>query len=158
MRWAILITATIFFFACKPKEYIFQASRQTEYIQRLTPVVLPVETASADAILECSREGVVLLSKLNIETSRNAHLTFLLDSLGNLSVDAVVNRDTVYLPSDSTVITTDVVRTEIEYRDRELTWWQKVKQEAGGITVCIVALLVVYAVVRLILFIKKKFL
>jgi hypothetical protein len=111
-------------------------------------VVLPVETASADALLECSREGVVLLSRLNIESSRNAHLSFLLDSVGNLSVDAVVGRDTVFLPSDSVVITTDVVRTEVLYRDRELTKWQKFKQEAGGVTIGILAFLLVYVVVR----------
>jgi hypothetical protein len=158
MKWAIPITATIFFFACKPKEYTFQANRQIEHIQRLTPVPLPLETASADAILECSRDGIVLLSKLNIETSRNAHLTFLLDSLGNLSVDATVGPDTIYLPSDSTIITTDITRTEIEYRDRELTKWQKIKQEAGGITICLIALLIVYAIIRLIMLVKKKFL
>jgi hypothetical protein len=45
-------------------------------------------------------------------------------------VDATVERDTVYVPSDSVVTT--VVETVVEYRDRALTRWERIKQEVGG--------------------------
>lgn len=111
-------------FSCKPVETVVSDRVRTEHIQRLVPVVLPVETASARAMLECTAEGLVLLSKLNIETSRNACLSLALDSVGNLYVDALLNRDTVFLKSDSILISKDVVRTEVEYRDKPLTKWQ----------------------------------
>ena len=48
-------------------------------------------------------------------------MSILINSLNNLSVDAVVERDTLFLPSDSVIITKDVLSTEIEYRDKELS-------------------------------------
>ena len=128
---------------------------RVEYIQRLVPVVLPVETASAQAVLECSAEGLVLLSRLNIEASRNAYLNLMLDSIGRLYVDALFRGDTVYLPADSVVITNDILRTEIQYRDRELTKWQKFKQEAGGLAIGVSVALVLATVVYLFLRFKR---
>lgn len=154
MKYILPILA-IFFFACKPKETILTNNIQTEYIQRLIPIILPIETAKADAILECSAEGMVLLSKLNIETSRNAHLTFLLDSIGNLSVNTTYNPDTVYIPSDSVIITKDVTHTEIEYRDKDLTKWQSIKQEAGGLAIGICSAFLIFVAVKLFLKFKK---
>ena len=138
---------------CKPKEILLHNDVKTEYIRTLTPVILPVESASATALLECTREGMILLSRLNVETTKNAKMNILIDSLNNLSVDAVVERDTLYIPSDSVIITKDVLRTEIEYRDKELTKWQKLKQEAGGIAIggCVALLVLV------IIFIISKF-
>ena len=121
MKNLVLFLTFFFLASCKPREVILNNNERIDRIQRVVPVILPIETASAKAILECSAEGAVMLARLNVESSRNARLTFLLDSLGNLSVDAVVDRDTIYLPSDSVIITRDVVRTEVEYKEKELT-------------------------------------
>ncbi len=145
----------IFFFACKPVETVLTNNVNTEYVQRLVPVILPIETANASAMLECSAEGMVLLSKLNIETSRNAYLSLALDSIGNLSVNTVFDPDTVYLKSDSVIITKDVTHTEIEYRDKELTKWQKLKQEAGGLAIGICLAILIYLAIKLFLKFKK---
>ena len=158
MKYVLLVITTIFFFAsCKPTELITHNDVRTEYIQRLVPVVLPIETASAQAMLECNKEGLVLLTKLNIETSRNAHLNLLLDSIGNLSVNTIVERDTLYIPSDSVIITKDVLRTEIEYREKELTKWQKAKQEAGGIAIGISIAVILALIIFVVIKIKRLF-
>ena len=101
-------------------------------------------------MLECNAQGMVLLSRLNIETTRNARLLFLLDSMGNLSVNAIVRGDTIYLPSDSVIITNDVVRTEVEYKEKELTRWQGIKQEAGGLAIGICAAVIIFVAIKLI--------
>jgi hypothetical protein len=146
----LAIFLTFFFLAsCKPKEVILNNNERIDRVQRLVPVILPIETASAKAILECSAEGAVLLARLNVESSRNARLTFLLDSLGNLSVDAIVDPDTIYIPSDSVFINKDVVRTTVEYKEKELTLWQKVKQEAGGLTIGLCVAAIIFVVIRL---------
>jgi hypothetical protein len=127
-----------------------------EYIHRLEAVALPVERASARALLECSEEGLVILSRLNIESSRNAYLQFLLDSVGGLLVESEFGGDTVYVASDSVLVTREVVRTETEYRERELTRWEKIKQEVGGIGIGLGAFLVVYVLIRLWRYVRKK--
>ena len=154
MKSRHLLLLMIFFFvhySCRSKETVLYNDVKTEYIRTLTPVILPVETASASAILECTKEGMVLLSRLQIETTKNAKMSILIDSLNNLSVEAIVERDTLFLPSDSVIITKDVLRTEIEYRDKELSRWQKAKQEAGGIAIgaCIaLVILTVFLIIR----------
>ncbi len=142
-------------FSCKPVETVVSDRVQTEHIQKLVPVILPVETASARAMLECNAEGMVLLSKLNIETSRNAYLSLALDSIGNLYVDALLNRDTVFLKSDSIIITRDIVRTETEYREKQLTGWQTFLLDFGNIIFWIVVGMVAGGGVWLFLKLKR---
>jgi hypothetical protein len=54
----------------------------------------------------------------------------------------------VYLPSDSVIVTIDNVRTEIEYKEKELTKWEKVKQEAGGLAIGICAAFAIFVVLK----------
>ena len=116
---------------------------RTEVVQRLMPVVLPFESASATAVIECNKEGMAVLSRLNIETSRNARLGILIDSLNNLSVSSVALRDTVWVVSDSVVVTRDVLRTEI----KALSRWERMKQDVGGLAIggCVALVLAVVA-------------
>jgi len=151
MKSRQLLNLTVFFFvlcSCKTKEAVTHNDVRTEYITTLKPYFIPVETASAKAMLECSKEGMVLLTRLNIETSKNARMSLMIDSLNMISVEAIVERDTLYLPSDTIKITKDVLRTAIEYRDKPLTGWQKLKQEAGGIAlggcVALIGILIVF--------------
>jgi len=156
MKPILIIPAIIFALcSCKTKEIATHTDYRTDYIRTLTPYILPVETANATALLECTREGAILLSQLNIETTRNAYLNLRLDSINQLTIEAIVQRDTLYIPTDSIVITRDVLRTAIEYRDRPLSRWQQLKQEAGGIAIgaCIALLL---AAIAYLLFKLKK--
>ncbi|MDR2917838.1 MAG: hypothetical protein LBV72_00525 [Tannerella sp.] len=128
-----LLLLTVFFFLtnCKPAT-VLHNDVKAEYIRTYTPIALPIEKALASAALECSRDGLVLLSRLTIETSKNAKMSLMVDSLNNLYADVIVERDTVYAPSDSVIITKDVLRTETLYVEKELSKWQSFKQEIGG--------------------------
>ena len=144
MRLRVLLALLMCFFVrCKTPEVVVHDNMRTEVVQRLTPVFLPPEEASAQALIECNKEGMAILSRLNIETSRNAFLALRVDSLNNLSVSSVVVRDTVWIVSDSVVVTRDVLRTEIEYRDKELSRWGRFKQDMGGLAIggCIALIL-----------------
>jgi hypothetical protein len=79
----------------------------------------------------------------------------MIDSFNNLSVNAIIERDTLYLPSDSVIVTKDVLRTEVEYHEKDLTRWQKLKQEAGGIAIGGCIALILFIIVYIILKFKK---
>ena len=111
-RIAILLTCIFVLFACKTQEVI-QNSMRTDsvYIQRLIPIALPADTGKVKALLECNAQGRVIANRLEIETTRNMRLSFLLDSLGNLRVQSITEYDTIYLPSDSVFVNREVVVT-----------------------------------------------
>jgi hypothetical protein len=153
---AIVLLILFSLASCGPAATL-QSDVRTEHIRALTAVALPVERASAAAALRCSEEGLALLQRLNIETSRNARMSLLLDSLGNLSVDATFAPDTVFVASDSVVISRDVVRTEVEYRDRELSRWEMLKLEVGGWAIGAAGILVTGLVVWVVFKVKGKF-
>ncbi|MDR2917279.1 MAG: hypothetical protein LBV74_20995 [Tannerella sp.] len=155
LKVCIFACVLMLLYSCKPQQVIVTSDIRTEHIQKTVPVVLPVETASAQAVLECNAEGMVLLSKLNVETSRNARLNLMLDSIGNLLVDAVLGRDTIYLKADSITVTKNIVRTEIEYRDRPLSKWKSFLLDFGNIIFWIAAGLTIGGLVLLFLKWKK---
>lgn len=112
----------IFFlaFSCKTKREIVNQI-DSVYIQRFIPIKLPADSAALKALLVCNAQGRVVMHQLNIESSDNARLTFLLDSLGNLEVKTVVDHDTIYLKSDSVRITSTI--TKWEYIEKQLGRW-----------------------------------
>jgi hypothetical protein len=116
---------------------------------------VPVETASATALLECSREGLVLLSRLNIESSRNASLSLQLDSLGNLFVESNLGRDTLYLPSDSVTVFRDRTVIETVEVEKPLSKWEAFLLEFGTALFWVCAGSVVLGAVMLYLKLKK---
>ena len=128
------IIAVIFFVLCScwTTETATHSDIRTEYIRTYVPYALPADSATATALLECTESGQVILSKLHIEASKNARMNLTIDSLNNLDVNAIVRRDTLYIPSDSVIITKDILHSAIEYREKELTRWQSFKQEIGG--------------------------
>jgi hypothetical protein len=44
MKCLAVLLYTIFFFSCKPAETVLRDDLRAEYIERLVPIVLPVET------------------------------------------------------------------------------------------------------------------
>jgi hypothetical protein len=154
-----VLPVTVLFLAacisCKPKETVITNEYRTEHLQTLKPYVVPVESASATALLECSKEGLVLLSRLNMESSRNASLSLQLDSLGNLYVNSTLGRDTIYLPSDSVTIYRDKTVTETVEVEKQLSKWEAFLLEFGTALFWVCAGSVVLGVVMLYLKLKK---
>ena len=83
------------------------------------------------ALLRCNAEGRVAMERLSIETTRNARLAFLLDSLGELQVETIVRHDTVWAKADSVFINRDVVREVVREVERKPTRWEAFIQRFG---------------------------
>lgn len=127
-----LIFASLFIFilfACKTNQRIIERT-DSVYIQKLIPVSLPADSSLLKALLQCDANGSVLISKLSIESSKNARLTFILDSIGNLQVETIVKADTLYLPSDSVHINT--VITEFIEVEKQLGKWDSFILQFGN--------------------------
>ena len=137
---------------CKSPEIVTHTDVKTEYIRTYIPYALPADSATALALLECTESGQVTILRLNVEASKNARMSLTIDSLNNLKAKTVFERDTLYLPSDSVILERDVLRTSIEYKDKELTGWQNFKQEVGGwafgVGVFLVVALIIYVLRR----------
>lgn len=119
---ALLLTA-----ACLPLRPTQPAPRShvdSVFVQRLVPIPVPSDTSLLRALLRCNAEGRVAMQRLSAETTRNARLSFLLDSLGELSVETVVRHDTVYAKADSVFVNRDVVREVVREVERKQTRWE----------------------------------
>ena len=129
---AALLSAT----GCRtPKSTASHDYRDSVIVQRLIPVVLPNDTARLHAMLECDARGRILANRLDVETTRNMRLTFLLDSIGRLLVETYTERDTVYLPADSVFVDRETVvteRIEIEVPARLSSWKRFMMQYGTG--------------------------
>ena len=134
MKSAIVLIAALLLTACLPLKRT-QPTRQSHvdsvFVQRLVPIPVPPDTALMRALLRCNAEGRVAMERLSIETTRNARLAFLLDSLGELQVETVVRHDTVWAKADSVFINRDVVREVVREVERKPTRWEAFIQRFG---------------------------
>lgn len=142
---------TICLIACRAKQKVFESIPDTVYIHRIVPVTLPGDTATLKALLKCNTDGLVAMDRIETETTRNMRLMFKLDSIGNLSVRAYTQYDTIYLPADSVVITTTVTRNE--YIQTPLSTWEKVMMKIGNVSIWVFVGAVILGAV--LLFIKR---
>ena len=100
------------------------------YIDKLIPYPMPVDSASIRALMECDENGKVVLRWVDMANTKNVELMFALDSLGNVIANMRVPRDTLYLPSKEIYVDRKV---EIPILvERELSRWEKIKIEVGG--------------------------
>ena len=100
------------------------------YIDKLIPYPMPADSASIRALMECDKNGKVVLRWLDMANSKNVQLMFTIDSLGNVIADMRVPRDTLYLPSKEIYVDRKV---EVPYPvEMELSKWEKVKMDVGG--------------------------
>lgn len=121
-------------------------------IEKLVPVEIPADSAAIRALLECDKNGKVVLKWLDVANSKNVQLQFLLDSLGNLRTNFKVPPDTVYLPSKETSLSTNKKRVEtitVEV-ERKLTKWQR-------FCIRFTTIILIIAGISLILFVRRKF-
>ncbi|MFV0327712.1 MAG: hypothetical protein ACK5LF_25625 [Bacteroides xylanisolvens] len=135
---AIFLILGIWLTSCKTQQ--LTSSTETKYdsivIEKLIPYALPEDSAKVRALLECDKNGKVVLRWFDEEHTKRVKLQFKLDSLGNLLANFETARDTVYLSVKETMVgkktmTQSILTREIEKR---LNWWQKVFIWTGGIT------------------------
>jgi len=154
MKIFLILMCLFALFACKTKkEIIYEQKRDSVYAQRLIPVSLPTDTLKVKALLECNAQGRVIANRLELETTRNMRLSFLLDSIGNLRVQTVVDYDTIYLPSDSIHINN--VLTEFVEVEKKLSKWDSFILRFGNWIFGGLCCLLLFFIIRFIIRLKK---
>jgi len=152
----LLIIATVLSLlcSCKSKQQIVVTTHTDSiYVERLIPVKLPPDSTTIKALLTCNSNGRVVLSQLRTETTRNAYLNFLLDSLGNLRMETIVKHDTIYVKSDS--ISVKGVRTQYEYIEKQLGKWDSFILRFGNWMFGGLCVVLLFLIVSFFLKIKK---
>ena len=150
----LFILCVLLLVSCKTtKEVTPTRTTDSICIERLAPYAVEPDSTLVSALLECNKEGKVMMRNLQTANSKNAELSFALDSVGKLDVKTVVNHDTIYMKSDSIVIKT----TTKEYIEvpTKLTKWQSWKIKVGGWVTALLALGFISAVVYAVLKVKK---
>lgn len=125
-------------------------STETKYdsivVEKLVPYALPEDSAKIRALLECDKNGKVVLKWFDEEHSKRMSLQFSLDSLGNLLTTAKTKPDTVYLPQTTInvgkkSVSQSVVTVPVE---KKLSWWQTTLIWTGGIAWVVAIIVLVY--------------
>ena len=149
----ILIEISISF-SCKTIKYVPVPSTKDSIVtEKLMPVVTDPDSATIRALLQCDKNGKVLLSWYDQEVSKNTNLRFQIDSLGRLLANFVAKHDTIYMPQKTTIITkNDPYPVEVE---KELSFWEKIKINIGGYAIMIITLLITYIIGKKIYKLKK---
>lgn len=116
--------------SCRTKYVPIESKADSVVVEKLVEVQLPPDSATIRALLECDKNGKVVLGWLDIANSKNTQAQLTIDSLGNLLAKMKTHPDTVYLPSKEVTVTKEV---KVPYPvEKELTTWQQVKLELGG--------------------------
>ena len=141
----ILLTAAIC--SCRTVKYVpIEGQTDSVVIEKLVEVLLPPDSATIRALLECDENGKVVLNWLNIANSKNIQAQLTIDSLGNLLAKMRTQLDTVYLPSKEVVISkTEKVPYPVE---KELTRWQQFRIDVGGWVIVILCIVILFFVIK----------
>lgn len=140
--------------SCRTIKYVpAESNADSIVVEKLVEVQLPPDSATIRALLECDENGKVVLNWLDIANSKNAQAQLTIDSLGNLLAKMKTQQDTVYLPSKEVMVTKEV---KVPYPvEKELTRWQKLCVNVGGLAFGIV-IITILVVVRKIIYKLKK--
>lgn len=143
----ILMLATLC--SCKTAKQM-STNTETKYdsvvVEKLVPYALPEDSAKIRALLECDKNGKVVLKWFDEEHSKRMRLQLSLDSLGNLLTTAKTESDTVYLPQTTInvgkkSVSQSVVIVPVE---KKLSWWQTTLIWTGGIALVVAIIVLVY--------------
>lgn len=138
--------------SCRTKYVPVESKADSVVVEKLVEVQLPPDSATIRALLECDKNGKVILSWLDIANSKNAQSMLTIDSLGNLLAKMKTQPDTVYLPSKEVTVTNEV---KVPYPiEKELTRWQKIRLNIGGWIIGIVLGIIILIVGRMV-YIKR---
>lgn len=139
--------------SCKTKYIPVESKADSVVVEKLVEVQLPPDSATIRALLECDENGKIVLAWLDIANSRNAQAQLTIDSLGNLLAKMETQPDTVYLPSKEVTVTKDV---KVPYPvEKELTKWQKLCVNVGGLAIGIVIITILIVGGRMVYKLKK---
>lgn len=145
MKHLFLLSLALCLFACRtPKIETEYERKDSIYIEKLIPVVLPEDSAKIRALLECDENGKVVLRWLDIANTKNVELLFKLDSLGNLLAQMKVPPDTVYLPSKEKLVYKDKVTQRIVTVRKPLRWWEQFFIYSGKILWCLIIIYMLF--------------
>lgn len=126
--------------SCRTKYVPVESKADSVVVEKLVEVQLPPDSATIRALLECDKNGKVILSWLDIANSKNAQSMLTIDSLGNLLAKMKTKPDTVYLPSKEVTVTKEV---KVPYPvEKEFTKWQKLCVNVGGWAIGIVIIII----------------
>lgn len=116
--------------SCRTVKYIpVDSKADSVIVEKLVEVQLPPDSAAIRALLECDKNGRVVLSLLDIANSKNAQAQLSIDSLGNLLAKMQTQPDTVYLPTKEVVVSK---KEKVPYPvEKDLTRWQQMKLRLG---------------------------
>lgn len=121
--------------------------------EKLVRVVNPADSANLIALLECDENGKVIAKRFQSATSKNAALSFQIDSLSQLIANFHTTPKTIYVPVTDTEKNT--------YRSQEQKEVVEVERPYGRwVTFCIGFTIAVLTTlfIKLILFIRTKIL
>lgn len=149
--FTILLFTIYLFTGCKmAKQGIIEVPVQYKerIVERLVPVELPADSANFFALLECDSTNQVIMKKLSEEKSKRVQSLFSFDS-GLLKYKARTVRDTVYIAAKDSIIYEEVpIRVEVSVEVNKLTAWQIFQMWAGRLLFVLIALIIVYAVIK----------
>lgn len=140
-------------YSCKSSRDVIQHKTDSVYIQRLIPIVLPADSSKIKALLECNDNNRVVVSQLMIEKTKNTELNFMLDSLGNLTIESITKHDTIYLKAEEINVRTMV--TEFKEVPTKLTRWQSFMMKFGTAMFYISIGMILFGIVYLFIKLKK---
>lgn len=153
MKYLVFVTFIMFICGCRSVKIDTATSYDSIHVEKLIPVFIPSDSSLFSALIKCNSSGMIAIEKLHIESSRNAQLSFILDSLGNIKVKTIVEHDTIYLKSDSIHIK-ETIKIPVEV-EKKLSWWAATKIEYGGWAMWVLIAICLYVFVQLILKLKK---
>lgn len=118
------------------------------YIERLVPRLMPADSASIRAKMECDEHGKVILRWLDLSNTKNVQLMFQIDSMGNVISNMVVPPDTIYVPSTETNVDRKAeVPVPVE---KKLSRWQQFKMDVGGWAIGVLSAIIIGGLLYLI--------
>jgi len=140
--------------SCRTIKYVpAESNADSIVVEKLVEVQLPPDSATIRALLECDENGKVVLNWLDIANNKNAQAQLTIDSLGNLLAKMKTQQDTVYLPSKEVTVTKEV---KVPYQvEKELTRWQKLCVNVGGLAFGIVIITILVVVRKMIYKLKE---
>lgn len=140
--------------SCRTIKYVpAESNADSIVVEKLVEVQLPPDSATIRALLECDENGKIVLNWLDIANNKNAQAQLTIDSLGNLLAKMKTQQDTVYLPSKEVTVTKEV---KVPYQvEKELTRWQKLCVNVGGLAFGIVIITILVVVRKMIYKLKE---
>lgn len=152
--WGILGLVVMFVMmslaGCSSPQYVPVGSNM-KIVEKETfvPMPVPADSASIRALLQCDKNGKVVLEWFDTEKSKNVQLQFSIDSLGNLLAKMKSVPDTIYVPIKETTIEKEI---KVPYPvEKELTRWQKIKIELGDWAFSIIIVFILIMIYKIIL-------